>query len=43
MGFGLAERLHHSAEQVDDAFYAELKRHFNDREIIELVATAAAF
>ncbi|MBV9610258.1 MAG: hypothetical protein JO187_11930, partial [Acidobacteria bacterium] len=33
MGFQLAELLHASAEHVDDSFYAELKRHFNDSEI----------
>jgi AhpD family alkylhydroperoxidase len=43
IGFRLAERLHDSAERVDDAFYAELARDFNHREMIELVATAAAF
>ena len=43
MGFRLAERLHHSAEHIDDDFYVELKKHFNDKEIIELTATAAAF
>ena len=43
LGFRLGERLHHSAEEIDDPFYTELKRHFNDKEIIELTATAAAF
>jgi len=43
VGFRLAERLHHSAEEIDDGFYAEVKKHFNDKEIIELTATAAAF
>ena len=35
--------MHRSADEVDDAFYAELKKHFDDKEIIELTATAAAF
>jgi len=43
MGFRLAERLHHSPEHIDDDFYTELRKHFNDKEIVELTATAAAF
>ncbi len=43
MGLRCAGRLHVSAELVDDEFYSALKRHFNDRQIIELVAAAAAF
>ncbi|HEV2117149.1 MAG TPA: hypothetical protein VGR48_14050 [Terriglobales bacterium] len=38
-----ADRLHRSPYELDDEFYAELKRVFNDQEIIELMATAAAF
>jgi AhpD family alkylhydroperoxidase len=43
LGFRTAERLHRSAAEIDDAFFAELKQHFTDPQIIELVATAAAF
>jgi AhpD family alkylhydroperoxidase len=43
LGLRCAERMHRSAHEVDDAFYAELKRAYNGPQIIELVATAAAF
>jgi alkylhydroperoxidase family enzyme len=43
LGFRAAERLHRSAAEIDDAFFAELKQHFTNPQIIELVATAAAF
>jgi len=43
LGFRAAERLHHSAAEIDDAFFAELKQNFTDPQIIELIATAAAF
>ena len=43
LGFRFADRLHKSAQQVDDEFYAAVKKVFDDREIIELAATAAAF
>ncbi|MFY9558960.1 MAG: carboxymuconolactone decarboxylase family protein [Terriglobales bacterium] len=43
LGFRAAERLHRSAADITDDFYAELKQHFTDPQIIELVATAAAF
>jgi uncharacterized peroxidase-related enzyme len=42
-GFRAAERLHRSAVEITDEFFAELKQHFTDPQIIELVATAAAF
>jgi len=42
-GFRAAERLHRSAAEITDEFFAELKQHFTDPQIIELVATAAAF
>jgi uncharacterized peroxidase-related enzyme len=42
-GFRAAERLHRSAEEITDGFFASLKQHFSDPQIIELVATAAAF
>ena len=42
-GFRFADRLHRSVHDVDDQFYAELKRQFNNAELVELTATAAAF
>ncbi len=43
--FGLrcADRLHRSARELDDPFYAKLKTVYNDQQIVELVATAAVF
>jgi AhpD family alkylhydroperoxidase len=43
LGFRLADRLHAGARTVDDAFYAELKSAFSDKEMVELFLTAAAF
>jgi uncharacterized peroxidase-related enzyme len=43
LGFDAAERLHRSAAELTDEFFASLKQHFTDPQIIELVATAAAF
>jgi AhpD family alkylhydroperoxidase len=43
LGFRCAERLHRSAAEVDDAFFAQLKSSFSDSQIVELVATASAF
>jgi uncharacterized peroxidase-related enzyme len=43
LGFRCAERLHGSAREVDDAFFTELQSAYSDPEIVELVATAAAF
>jgi len=43
LGFRCAERLHRSPQEIDDAFFREMKRVYSDPEIIELVATAAAF
>ena len=42
-GFRFADRLHRSVHEVDDSFYAELKRLFNSAEIVELTFAAAAF
>jgi AhpD family alkylhydroperoxidase len=42
-GFEAAERLHRSAVEISDDFFAELKKHFNDAQLVELFATAAAF
>src|SRR5215471_14670272 len=43
LGFRCAERLHHSAQDLDDDFFAQLKSAFTDPQIVELVATASAF
>ncbi|HLK32642.1 MAG TPA: hypothetical protein VKT29_06100 [Terriglobales bacterium] len=43
MGFRAADRIYRSPHEWDDEFYRELKASFNDQEIIELTATAAAF
>ncbi len=43
LGFRCAERLHRSPQEIDDEFFAELERVYTDPEIVELVATAAAF
>ena len=43
LGFRCAERLHRSAKEIDDAFFAELKASFSDPQIVELIATASAF
>jgi AhpD family alkylhydroperoxidase len=43
LGFRCADRLHQSAQKVDDAFFAQLKSAYTDPQIVELVATAAAF
>jgi len=43
LGFRLADRLHRGPQNVDDAFYAELKSAFNEKELVELFLTASAF
>ena len=43
LGFRCADRLHQSAQEVDDAFFTQLKSAYTDPQIVELVATAAAF
>ena len=43
LGFWAAERLHRSPAEITDEFFAELKQHFTDPQIIELIAAAAAF
>jgi len=40
VGLRCADRLHRSAHDIDDAFYAKLTQTFTDRQIIELIATA---
>ena len=43
LGFCCAGRLHRSARELDDEFYARLKSAYTDPQIVELIATAAAF
>ena len=43
LGLRCADRLHHSATQIDDDFFAKLKTVYDDRQIIELIATASVF
>lgn len=43
LGFRCADRLYHSAREIDDAFFARLKDAYDQRQIIELIATATAF
>jgi len=43
LGLRLADRLHRSPREIDDAFYAELGKCYGEEQIIELVAVAAAF
>ena len=43
LGFRAADRLHRSPYELDDEFYSQLKRAYKDAQIIELLATAAAF
>ena len=43
LGFRAAERLHRSAAEITDDFFADLRQDFTDPQIIELIATAAAF
>jgi uncharacterized peroxidase-related enzyme len=43
LGFRAAERLHRSPAEITDEFFATLKQHFTDPQIVELVAAAAAF
>jgi alkylhydroperoxidase family enzyme len=38
-----AERLAVDHHKIDDTFWAELRRHFSDAEIIELVAHATLY
>lgn len=43
LGLECAERLHQSAQKIDDEFYARLRSFYNDAQIVELVVAAAAF
>ena len=42
-GVRFAERLAVDHLKIDDAFWAELRRHFSEAEIIELVAHATLY
>ena len=42
-GLRYADRLHSSAQAIDDGAYQAVKAHFDDKEVIELTAVAAAF
>ena len=37
----LAERMTHTRKRVTDKFFARLKRHFSDEELVELAAVIA--
>ena len=43
LGFRFADRLHRSAREIDDDFYARLQSVYNNLQILELTAVAAAF
>ncbi|HXZ32266.1 MAG TPA: carboxymuconolactone decarboxylase family protein [Terriglobales bacterium] len=43
LGFRCAERLHRSPKEIDDNFFLQLKAAYNDSQLVELIATAAAF
>ena len=42
-GLRLAERVTRDAHSVDDALFAELRRHFQEGEIVEMVAVIGLF
>lgn len=42
-GFRYADLLHSSPHAIDEDAWAAVRQHFNDQEIIELTAVAAAF
>jgi uncharacterized peroxidase-related enzyme len=42
-GFRYADLLHSSAHAIDETAWAAAKQHFDDQEIVELTAVAAAF
>ena len=43
LGFRCADRLHRSAGEIDDNFFAQLKASYTDPQIVELIAAAAVF
>jgi len=43
LGLRCADRLHRSPQEIDDAIFAELKTAYTSPQVVELIATAAAF
>jgi AhpD family alkylhydroperoxidase len=43
LGFRCADRVHRSAGEIDDNFYAQLTNRFSNPQILELIATASVF
>ena len=43
LGLRCADRLHHSAREIDDTFFAKLKAMYSTPQIVELIATASVF
>jgi len=43
IGFRYADRLHRSPDEITDHFYAQVKAVYNNAQIMELTAVAAAF
>jgi AhpD family alkylhydroperoxidase len=43
LGFECADRLHRGSAELDSKFFATLKEHFSEPELVELVAVCAAF
>jgi len=43
LGLRCAERLHRWPQEIDDEFFAQLQSVYNNSQIVELMATAAAF
>ncbi len=43
LGFRFADRVHRSGADVEDTLFAQLKAAYNDQQLIELAAAAAAF
>jgi len=43
LGFRCAERLHHSPDEIDDSFFAQLRSVYSDTQLVELFVTASAF
>ena len=41
MALEYAERITHTDQQVDDAFFAELKKQFTEPQLVELTAAIA--
>ena len=41
LAIAYAEKLTRTPPEVDDAFFSELRRHFDERELVELTATIA--